>query len=82
MRHKVVFEVSGGVVQAVYAAPNIEVILIDWDTEGCSTDDLGISAIHDEHDREVLVNCCNYETTRIYKMPVVTKAALGTVQKI
>jgi hypothetical protein len=38
---KLVINVSGGVVQDVYTDdPAIDVILVDWDTEGCEPDGL------------------------------------------
>jgi hypothetical protein len=45
---KVVLSLSGGVVQAVYGDPNtVEVVLVDWDVQGCSPDDPNMVEIPD-----------------------------------
>ncbi len=34
-KQKLVIDVSGGVVQAVFTDAAVDVILVDWDAEGC-----------------------------------------------
>ena len=50
MTTRIVLNMSGGVVQDVFcSAPGAEVILVDWDVEGCNSSEDGIVEIVDGH---------------------------------
>jgi hypothetical protein len=52
---RVIVEVRGGVVQEIYADdPSIEVVLLDWDTEGCDPAHDGLAKVDDDLVRAVI----------------------------
>ena len=52
---QIVLNMSGGLVQAIFSSdPDTEVILVDWDTEGCDPADDGFVEITDPHGRTQL----------------------------
>ncbi len=73
---KIIIEVRGGVVQEVYCDdPEVAVVLVDWDSEGCSEEEKGIVIVHDENRQEYLVHAAEFSTTPMKQMSRETKAA-------
>ncbi len=69
---RVIVEVRGGVVQEIYVDdPAVEVVLIDWDTEGCDPAEVGLVTVDDDFVRAVL-----YPTTPSTEMPPDTAEAV------
>jgi hypothetical protein len=76
-RPNVVLNVSGGVVQDVYVddPDSIEVVLIDWDTEGCAVGE-NDSLVEVEAADGALANAVVYPTAPLDKMPADVKEAV------
>jgi hypothetical protein len=74
----VIVEVSGGVLQAAYSSdPAVQLVLVDWDTEGCTPDDgNGIFAIAGNGGTSRLVLVTAFPTVPIDQMGGDTGRAL------
>lgn len=49
---QLVINVSGGLVQEVFAAdPNLDVLLVDWDVEGADVDHPDVVSVRNRHGR-------------------------------
>jgi len=58
---KVVLNISGGVLQDVFGSnPAVDVVLVDWDVEGCDSSEQGIVEIPDGHGRTQLAAVAEY----------------------
>jgi len=75
---KVVLNISGGVLQDVFGLdPAITVVLVDWDTEGCSPSDNGIVEIADGRGSTQLANVAEYPVSPLEELAGTdTEAAL------
>jgi hypothetical protein len=79
---KVVLNVSGGVVQDVYVddPDAIEVVLVDWDTDGCQAGE-DESLVEIEAAGGALANAVIYPTAPLDKMPNDMKEAVQKASK-
>jgi hypothetical protein len=69
---RVIVEVQGGMVQSVYADdPTTEVVLVDWDTEGCDPEREGLVSVEGD-----LVTAVVFSTTPTQDMPPETTEAV------
>jgi hypothetical protein len=74
---KVIINVHGGVVQDVYVDhPNIEVILIDWDTEGCGIEE-DSSFVAIEAAGGAIAKAVAYRTSAMAEMPADMQEAVA-----
>lgn len=74
MAKQIVIEVNGGMSCEVYCDdPDIEVVLIDWDTSGF---DLGDHFVHEVEDGQTVLVIPKYPTTRTRKLPEPALTAL------
>ena len=74
---KIVIEVRGGLVQEIYCNdPEVAVVLVDWDTEGCSGDERGIVVVRDNHGQERLAHVVEFPVIPMDQMPHETQAAV------
>lgn len=81
MASKIIIEVDGGVVQEVYCDdPNVTVVLVDWDTEGCSPDERGLITVHDDSGRERLARVIELPTATIESLARDTQEAAKSVE--
>ncbi len=72
---RVIVEVQGGLVQEVYCDdPSVEVVLVDWDTEGCEPDADDLVTVGDD-----LVRAVPFQTTPAKDMPPETAEAVERV---
>ena len=66
-RQSVVVGISGGTLQVAYSSdPDVQLVLVDWDTEGCTPDDdTGIVEITGENGRSRLARATEFPTVSI-----------------
>ena len=63
-RTAVVINISGGVVQDVFAGSRqepLEAIVVDWDAENCTLEERGIIAITDENGEQQLADVIRHD---------------------
>ena len=67
---KVILNVHGGLVQDVFCSDaDIEVTLVDWDTQGRSDDESGIVAVRTHSGRKELACVADYPTNPFSDLP-------------
>jgi hypothetical protein len=69
---KLVIDVSGGVVQAVFTDADMDVILVDWDAEGCVPGENNVVEVDGK-----CVHAVHYPTSSMSEMPEETAEAVG-----
>ena len=67
---KLVIDVSGGVVQAVFTDADVDVILVDWDAEGCPPGENNVVEVDGKS-----VHAALYPTNNLNEMPEETAEA-------
>ena len=75
----IVVEISGGVLQEAYSSDTaVQLVLVDWDTEGCTPDDdNGIVTITGEDGQLAVVLVTEFSAVPIDQMSKDTGQALG-----
>ena len=80
MATKIVIEVSGGMVQAVYCdAPEVTVVLVDWDTDGGEPSN-GTHFVRDKFGTKHLVLSVEFPKSPMDVMPQETRAAVDAAR--
>jgi hypothetical protein len=69
---KLVIDVSGGVVQAVFTDSDMDVILVDWDAEGCPPGENNVVEVDGK-----CVHAAQYQTSSLNEMSEETAEAVG-----